>query len=97
MSHFYTPKLLTTSSLTLKQLSLVVANRSKIIVDSSEYDSLEELDAKIMDYIGKDDDGKWKFIVCNMKSKYKKDVKEHVEIQKCLNLSLYTNNKHRGV
>ena len=34
----------------------IVANRIKIIVDSSEYDSLEELDAKIMDYIGKDDD-----------------------------------------
>ena len=54
--------------------------KSKILIDSTEYDSIEELDAKILEYMEKDDDGKWKCIICQQKAKHKKDVKEHVEV-----------------
>ena len=55
--------------------------KRKIIIDSAEYGSIEELDAKIMEHVEKDDNGKWKCTICE-KTKFKcqRDAREHLEI-----------------
>ena len=58
----------------------MMTQKSKIIVESGEFYSIEELDAKIFEYIGKDELGRWKCLICHKQMKSRGYLKEHVEI-----------------
>ena len=53
---------------------------SEFVLESTEFDSIEELDAKILqEYIIQDENGKWKCSFCNFVRAKKSIVKAHVE------------------
>jgi len=53
---------------------------NKIVVDLEAFKNVEELDEKILEYIAKDETGKWKCLICGKQCRYLSAVKEHVEI-----------------
>jgi len=57
-----------------------LTQNSKIIVESGEFSSIEELDAKILEFIGKDELGRWICLICQKQMKSRGYLKEHVEI-----------------
>jgi len=57
-----------------------LTENSKIIVESGEFGSIEELDAKILEFIRKDELGRWKCMICHKQMKSRGYLKEHVEI-----------------
>ena len=59
---------------------LVIPNPSnKIIINSEEFTTIEELDAKILEHIEKTADGKWMCNICERKMRTRAYVKEHFE------------------
>ena len=67
---------LLTNSLYVKEETDV----NKIVVQSEEYQNIEELDAKILNYIEKDVGSRWKCTQCDKSFAKRCHVKEHVEI-----------------
>ena len=52
---------------------------SKIVFESSEFDSIQQLDARIEEYIAKDETGKWRCNFCHKILKCKSAVRVHAE------------------
>ena len=63
----------------IEDKTVIAHNKTKIIINSEEFSSVEELDAKILEYIEKDGN-RWKCNICDKLMRFKTHVKEHVEI-----------------
>ena len=59
---------------------IISKNERSIIINSDNFQNIEDLDARILEILGKDEDGSWKCTICGKKSKLKGHLKEHVEV-----------------
>ena len=55
-------------------------DKKNVILNSDKFQSIEELDTRILELLEKDVDKKWKCRICGRKSQHKSHIKEHVEI-----------------
>ena len=63
----------------IEDKTVIAHNKTKIIINSEEFSSVEELDAKILEHIEKDGN-RWKCNICDKLMRMKVHAKEHVEI-----------------
>ena len=52
----------------------------KISIQAANFETIEELDRKIEEFIEKQSDGSYQCITCGKTCKKRKDIKEHVEV-----------------
>ena len=60
--------------------NIVTFDKKNVILNSDKFQSIEELDTRILELLEKDVDKKWKCRICGRKSQHKSHIKEHVEI-----------------
>ena len=63
----------------IEDKNVIAHNKAKIIINSEELSSVEELDTKILEHIEKDGN-RWKCNICEKLMRLKVHAKEHVEI-----------------
>ena len=56
------------------------SERTKIVISSGEFQSIDELDEKILQHLERDVGKKWKCTICHKVLREKTAAKEHVEI-----------------
>ena len=62
------------------EILVIPKQNNKIKINSEEFTTIEELDAKIFEHIEKTSDGKLMCNICKRKMKFRSHAKEHVEI-----------------
>ena len=70
----------TSKILQVTESKIISKNERSIIINSNEFQNIEDLDAKILEILSKDEDGSWKCTICSKKTKLKGYLKEHVEV-----------------
>ena len=60
--------------------TIVPVEKENVILNSDKFQSIEELDTRILEILEKDVDRKWKCSICGRKSQHKGHMMEHVEI-----------------
>ena len=66
--------------LQVTESKIISKNERSIIINSDNFQNIEDLDARILEILSKDEDGSWKCTICGKKSKLKGHLKEHVEV-----------------
>ena len=60
--------------------AMISTQFSPLILNSENFQNLEELDAKILEILVRDQEGLWNCLMCGKKSMYKGHIREHAEI-----------------
>ena len=59
---------------------IISKNERSIVINSNNFQNLEDLDARILEILHKEADGSWKCTICDKKSKNRGHLKEHAEV-----------------